>query len=109
MIYYWWIVLAMLLYGTYAYLSVQANNHPDQLKWVGITLACQAAGFWPLLARYSNNILLDGIIYDSVVLFMFYGVMIACGTGKDFTPCQWAGTAMVLVGTGLVKFCGSSG
>jgi hypothetical protein len=76
---------------------------------VGVIWLCQAAGFWPILARYSNNILLDGIIYDSVVLFMFYGVMIACGAGKDFTSWQWGGTAMVLVGTGLIKFGGSSG
>ena len=107
MLYYWWVLIAIVLYGLYAYFSIQTNNHPDQLKWLGLTWFCQAAGFWPILARYSNNIFLDGIIYDSIVLFVFYIVLLWCGAGKEFTMLQWMGTAMVLLGSALIKFFGA--
>ncbi len=105
MLYYWWVLLAIALYGLYAYFSVQSNINPDNWKFVGIVWLCQCLGFWPLLARHSNNILLDGIIYDSIVLFVFYIVIIASGAGSSFTPWQWLGTGMVIIGSGLIKFC----
>jgi len=103
---YWvWIPAAILLYIASARFTVWANDKedPTSWKWVAALYVLNLCGLWPLIARYSRNILVDGLLYDLIIFFTFYATMVFLGSAQRFNDWQWGGCALVIVGFALMK------
>lgn len=101
MTFYWvWIPLVFLLYAAVAFTSKWAQDDPGW-KWVAVLYVLNAVGLWPLVAKYSKNLMFDGLLYETIMFLGFYGVLIIIGT--KLTVLQYVGVALVLIGLLMVK------
>jgi len=103
MIQYWWIPLAFIVYIAYAYYTKCANDNPDGWSPLLKLYVIQCLGMWPIIARYSNNLFYDGLLFDAIVLLSYCGTLIVMGAADGFTIVQWIGVATVVVGLFLIK------
>ncbi|MFW6173561.1 MAG: hypothetical protein ACOC5T_07445 [Elusimicrobiota bacterium] len=58
--------------------------------------------FWPIVARYSKNIVFDAILYDSIGI-LTWSIALMFWSGGRFTVAQWMGTFIAFVGLLLVQ------
>ena len=100
---YWWVIVVIIMGSGTAYFSKYSNDNQHSLWPVFVLYALQCVGLWPIVARYSNSLFFDGLLYDVLILLTYYGILIWCGAAEHFTGAQWFGTAAVLVGILLVK------
>jgi succinate-acetate transporter protein len=103
MIYYLsWIPALIIYYSVYAYLSKQCN---DNFTWGNFWwfYAMNLLPIWMFVARYSKNILFDALVYDLIIFFTFYFVMLALGSGDKFHTGQWVGLSLVIAGFLVMK------
>lgn len=100
MINYWWIPCATIYYTLVAVLSVYAK---ESWKWVIILQLMGLVSLWGIVARYSKNLVADGMIFDLLILSTFYGTMLVMGQSKGYTIPQWIGFGLCLVGILLIK------
>lgn len=61
---------------------------------------------WPIISKYSKNLIVDGIIYDFLLIIGFYGTMIVMGVINSFSTCQWIGVITAIIGIVLLKIGG---
>lgn len=102
MIHYWWVPLLILTTVVYYYYTKQAND-TGSITSMAIVFAIQALGLWPWVARFSRNLFFDGLLFDSILMFTYIGVMYWLGVTQGFTVWHWGGTAMVVAGLFLLK------
>ena len=105
MFYLFWVTAAIILYIIVGVLSKYANDS-EEWKWVIFLYVCNFFGLWPIIARYSKNIVFDGLLYDLIIYFTFYGTLLFMGAAAKFTTYQWAGTFLVGIGFILLKIGG---
>lgn len=87
----WYILPLVLVTVLNAYLSTIAGASRGGF-W--LLFALMFVPFWPFVAKYSRNILLDAMVYDSIVAVTY---------GIGILVFSWGGMRYgVLVGTGLV-------
>jgi len=98
----YWIPIAIIYYIIYAMFSKYANDY-DSLKYTIALFFLQAFGLWPIVARYSDNLIRDGLLFDFVIIITFYGTMLIMGCGRNFSVAQWVGTITALVGILMIK------
>jgi len=98
-----WIAAASLVYCMYAICTKWANEDPDSWKWVFVLYFLGAIQVWPLVAKYSKNLVFDGFLYDFVIFWAFFLTLFAVGGGTKFTWVQWIGAAVVMIGFVLLK------
>jgi len=72
MIQYLWIIALFITSVLAAYFSYRSNVTND-FKWTVYLWALNLLPLWALIARYSKNILFDGILYD-ILLTVIYTV-----------------------------------
>lgn len=99
---YWWIPLAIIMYSSYAYLTKQNNLHQTSF-WFWLMWAVGAIPLWNFVSRKSTQILIDGFIYDIIIISAYVGTLILLGEAKAFVPHQWLGLVLCLVGLILMK------
>lgn len=97
----WWWIAIWTFYCIQACVANQNNLKGG--KWLWIAIIYSALPVWPIISRYSKNLMVDGIIYD-VILFLSYVVtLLWLGSGKAFTVWNWVGLGLVCAGVVLMK------
>ena len=104
--FYLWIPIAIIFYTAVAIFSKWANDESDTWRWVIVLFALNCVGMWPLVAKYSKNLVFDGLLYDLLIFMTFYSVILLMGAGKGFTPVQWVACVMVVIGFIMLKVGG---
>ena len=100
MFHYWWIPASIIFYIAMAWMSVYAKNG---WGWVIAMMLLQCFGLWPIIARYSKNIVFDAIIFDTLILLTFFGVLMLMGQMESFKTSQWIGLVLAIAGILLMK------
>lgn len=109
MSFYWvWIPAVTLLYCVSAFWTVWANDkeNPNSWKWVIALYVLGLCGLWPLVARFSHNLVLDALLYDLIIFFAFYLTLLYLGEASKFTLMQWVGSILVVLGFLMLKVTG---
>jgi hypothetical protein len=86
----------------YYYNSIFINENSSIQNWV-ISYVIQCCGIWPIIAYKSENLLLDGVLFDIIMICVFYVVMVIHGECSGFNTLQIAGGSLALVGIIMVK------
>jgi hypothetical protein len=102
MLEYWWIPVVIIYYIIYAYFS-KLNGDTKYLSYFFLLYIMQAMAIWPIVSRYSKNVLIDGMIYDLIIVMVFYGTLIWMGAARPFGWLQWTGLVLMVAGTILIK------
>jgi len=102
MIYYWWVPILLTTCYYYTYCSKWTNESSD-IKPLVVMFAIQCFGLWPIVAKYSQRLFFDGLLFDSIMMFTYVGFMTLFGATEGFSLLQWTGTALVVTGLLLVK------
>lgn len=97
-----WVPFILINYVIYAKFSLLANE-TKEWKWVFYMMGIQAFAIWPIIARYSKNILFDGLLYDFLIIIVYYAVLVALGAGENFGPAQWVGSIIAILGLLVMK------
>lgn len=100
---YWWTPIVLLWYFVYAWLSKE--NQALGGKWLFILWAWGAWPGWAIVSRHSKNLMLDGIIYDSLILLSFY-VGLTIFSGQVFNNQHYTGIGIILFGFLLFQTAG---
>jgi hypothetical protein len=58
---------------------------------------------WVWVSRISKNLLLDNILYDIIMSLSYTGTFILLKYGESFTPLNWVGIALAVIGLVLMK------
>jgi CHASE2 domain-containing sensor protein len=95
---YWWVpvtILSSALAGLFSY----RMNQSQEWSWSMYLWILNAVPLWIFIARYSKNILLDGLIYDSI-LTIAYTATVLYLSSKDshFTTLQWISLCIIILG-----------
>ena len=102
MFYLFWITGLVLYMSVYAYIS----NYTCQNKsWNGVFLLCgmNLIGLWPLVAKYSHNIIYDALLYDTIMTLTFYIILCLIGTSENLSVNQYVCLTAVIGGLLLFK------
>ena len=102
MLQYWWIPIAVIMYSTYAYLTKQNNLHQTPL-WFWIMWAVGAIPLWNWVSLRSKQLLVDGFMYDLVILLSYVCTLIYLGEADKFASSQWVGLGLGIIGIVLMK------
>ena len=96
-----WIPIVMLLYVLGAYLSYKNNLYGG--KWFFLSFLLGAFPIWQLIAWQSNDLLIDGIIFD-IIIVIAYVVTISILT-QGYMEWTWKHvTGLILMFSGLILF-----
>jgi hypothetical protein len=96
-----WVVYMVCLTSLYAIVSVRSQG--CEVWWPTIILwGLGCIGIWPLVARYSTNLLFDGLLYDIIMVTTFFGVCLVM-LDERLQSQQWVGFFMALLGLILMK------
>ena len=98
--YLWWIPAAIVLYLSLAWLSVKSQELGGIYFWA---LALMPVPLWAAVTRVSENLLIDGVIYDVILLLSFMGGFIMLGVSSGFTLHQYIGLVLAILGIILMK------
>lgn len=79
------------------------NNLDGKWFFWACALSIIAAPMFPLISRYSNNLLIDGIIYDIVIFFSYLITLFFLGCATKFTVITWLGVLLTIIGMVLMK------
>jgi hypothetical protein len=63
----------------------------------------QAFGLWPVVAKYSQHLFFDGLLFDAILMITCVVVLAVYGKTDSFGVWQWGGVGMVVAGLMLVK------
>jgi hypothetical protein len=105
MFYCLWIPAITIIMIACGYFTVWANSSDgfESWKWVGALYVLNFLGLWPLIAKFSKNLVLDALLYDLIIFFAFYLTMLHLKAADHFTMTQWVGTIVVLAGFVMIK------
>jgi hypothetical protein len=102
--FYLWVPIEILLALFGAWVSVK-NNAQDSLSWFLLTWAAMALPTWPIISKYSKNILFDSMLFDSI-LIVGYTLAIAYFSEYRFNHYHVAGIVLYLVAFTIFKIGG---
>ena len=101
LLYFWWIPIVVITYTLYAWLSHKANVEPGWF-YVFWTWICGCCGIWPIVAKYSQNIVRDAILFDFLMVLTFYGLFAIIGV-EHFGVKHWCGAILAIAGILIMK------
>jgi len=102
MLQYLWIPFAVVMYSAYAYLTKQNNLHQTPI-WFWLMWAVGAIPLWNVVSLKSKNLLVDGFLYDLIIILAYVGTMIYLKEAKAFVLNQWIGLGLCILGIILMK------
>ena len=97
-----WTTVVIVLYAIAAVISKKVNE-TQSWNWVMVSYCVGLFGMWPIVAKYSKNLLFDRFLYDLCIMLGWYFTMIYLGAAKDFGSWQWLGMAMIFFGFIFLK------
>jgi len=98
--YLWWIPASIVLYISLAWLSVKSQEFGGVYFWI---LALMPVPLWAAVTRVSENLIIDGIIYDIILLLSFMVGFIIFGVASGFSTHQYVGLVIAIFGIVLMK------
>ncbi|MEK6879104.1 MAG: hypothetical protein AABY22_05820 [Nanoarchaeota archaeon] len=100
-----WVILfwtaIFIFYCFHTYLNYRSNISHGHWLWLAIFFTMIPV--FPLMARFSNNLLFDGLLYDLLMLLSYIVTLLYLGAGKAFNDIQWAGLGLTIIGFVLMK------
>lgn len=102
MIAYWWIPIVLALYVVMGILSIKVNRGGGLGLFIGLYIVSSIA-IWPFVVKYSRNLILDGTIYDFMIILGYFGAFYFMGEMDKLVWYQWCGLGMVITGLWLLK------
>jgi len=97
----WWVPPVLIYYGFYAWLSRQNNLYGG--RWFAFMILCGMISLWTVVSYFSKNLVRDGLLYDSLMLFGHNLMLVHLGVAAEFGMRQWAGVALMIVGFYLLR------
>lgn len=98
-----WIPAAAVFYAFAAIFTKWANDDPAAWRWFFVLYFMQAFGLWPIVAKFSKDIIFDSFLFDAIIFSAYFVTLFALGAGSKFTTVQWTGTTLLIVGFILLK------
>ena len=100
--YLWWVPATAFWYGVLAWLSKQSNELQGYWTWSvwGWGALCP---LWAVVSRISGNVILDGVLYDAVLIISQTVVWIHLGLMGGSKIPQWTGLFMIILGSILMR------
>jgi hypothetical protein len=103
---YWWIIPSIIIYFGYAYFTKLNNSqNENEWKWT-IVLFIYGSVFcnlWAFVSKYSKNLIVDGFIYDTIILLAYLITLIYFGYADKFSTYQWIGMSLIIFGFLMMK------
>lgn len=103
MIAYWWIPIVFGWYVLYNWVGHKNNGEDASNWWMLWIVMLGAMQWWAIVSRYSKNLVVDGFLYDALIVASFPLAMLLAGRFEGFTASQKAGAALVVIGLILLK------
>lgn len=97
-----WIPAVIIYYIICAVLSKRLNDDGSWRHFFSL-IGLQAFGLWPWVARYSQRLIFDGLLFDAVIFVTYLTTLIILGAGEDFSTIQWIGCGVVFAGMLMLK------
>lgn len=95
-----WIFL-FIFYSFHAYINWRNNNQAG--AWFYYAWLISVIPVFPLVTKYSKNLLFDGMLFDLVMFVSYVLTLLLLGSGKAFTLVQWLGLSLTVIGFILLK------
>lgn len=98
-----WMIWTLLFafYCIHSYINKMNNDLGG--KWLWYAWLISIIPVFPFVARYSKNLLWDGMLFDLIMFFSYVLTLLYLGSGKAFTMIQWGGFALTIIGFVLMK------
>lgn len=94
----WLLVFVVNCVG--AWINKLNNDGPGWFWWACVI---SMLPIFPIISRFTKNLLIDGLIYDVVIFFSYVLTLLALGCGKGVTMIQWIGFSVAIIGMILMK------
>jgi hypothetical protein len=102
MLQYWFVIPLILIYTLVSWLTKRTQE--ENGGWYFYALyGTGLLSLWPWVAKYSKDVLKDGLIYDVLMTLTYIVAMAAMGAGDGYTIKQWVGVFIVFVGFVIMK------
>ena len=102
MSYYIWIPFITVLYTLQSWLTVKNNLHGGNWSW--IYFAASLLTPWVLISKYSKNLILDAMIFDSVLIVTYsLGLLYFTNSMGKLSYTQYLACLLILIGIFLFK------
>jgi hypothetical protein len=98
--YLWWIPTVIATAIFYSWTSVMVNKHPHSF-WFWVL--CIPIPIWALVARVSNNIAFDGIVFDALLCITYAVGLLWFSGAPGFKPINFCGAGAIVLGIILMK------
>lgn len=102
LLHYWWVPATIFYYCVTSWLTVLVKDEQGW-KYFIILQAVQLLSLWAIVAKFSRNIVFDGMLFDVLILASFYVMMFSLGQMEGFTGKQWTGCAFCVLGLLMIK------
>ena len=102
-----WIPLTILVFSICGYLGFKSNQENSSIQWsVYCWLIC-ALPLWPVIAKYSTNIIRDHLLFNALIVItmnLVTAYFLRTEGGVNFTITQYIGMLLSIIGILLVQF-----
>jgi len=98
-IYIW--VLIFLFYCIHTVINYK-NNAIGGI-WFWYAWGISIIPIFPLMVRFSKNLLWDGLLFELMMLLSYVTTLIVLGSAKGFNSLQWLGLILTILGFVLMK------
>ena len=101
--YYAWVPLLVIV-CVFSALTSKRLNDTQSWNWFIGCYFCSIIPIWTFVAKYTKNMVFDGLLYDCVLKLSFYGMLFYLGTAAKFSMYQYCGVIFILIGFLLMEF-----
>lgn len=95
------IIAALVAYTLQGWLSHQSQYLGG--NWTVYLWICGLLPLWPIVTRFSQNIVFDALVFDITLLVGFQAGMIAGGATANFSVINYVGIVLTCLGLTLLK------
>lgn len=95
-----WIPSLIILAVIWALISKHVNDNPS--SWLGYVLFLSIP-VWFFVAKYSKNLLFDGLLYDIILTLSYALTFIYLGYSSGFSLYNWMGLFLAFIAIFLLK------
>ena len=86
----------------YAYIS--HRNNLEGGKWTVVIWIVGIVQIWPIVSRISKNLVVDGLLYDSLMACAYLITLGLLGRFKQFSSINYAGIVLIVLGIILSRY-----
>jgi hypothetical protein len=103
MIIYWLLIPLTFINGmALGYFSMVSSVSKDWTSFIFLVLI-NVIPLWAFIAKYSKNLIFDELLYNIIVVVSELIAVLALGGGVKFSPLNWLGFLLALIGFVLLK------